>query len=158
MFTTRFIAFATLAAFAVVNVQAESHTITFANYCGYGTPTLVSQSGQILSTGGAYNAGGPIIGAIAYLQTGGCGLNGDYCTTVETTLKNGVGASSTDITLIPDHEFNVAAGFGYYNGCDNTGADCTYYGCPTAFYVPTDTHVQVGCSTDNVDLTITFCH
>ncbi|EIM83159.1 uncharacterized protein STEHIDRAFT_141346 [Stereum hirsutum FP-91666 SS1] len=157
MFATHFIAFATMAAVAFVGVRAETHTINFVNNCGFGTPTLVSQSGQILSTGGTYTAGGAIVGAIAYLQTGGCGLNGDYCTTVETTLKNGVGASSTDITLIPDHAFSVTTGFGYYNGCDGAGADCTYSGCPTAFHVSTDTFVQVGCSTDNVDLAITFC-
>lgn len=34
------------------------------------------------------------------LFVGGCGLNGDYCTTVEATLDN-VG-SSADITLIPE--------------------------------------------------------
>ena len=43
-------------------------------------PTLRSQSGATLSTGGAYTANGPLVGAIAYLQTGSCGANGEGCT------------------------------------------------------------------------------
>ncbi|KAE9395181.1 hypothetical protein BT96DRAFT_885841 [Gymnopus androsaceus JB14] len=145
--------------FAVISslvalVAAESHTISFTNLCGGGTPTLVSQNGAILSTGGAYTADGPIVGALAYLQTGGCGLNGDFCTTVETTLING--GSATDITLVPDHEFSVTSGFGYYNGCDGTGLDCQEPDCPGAFTDSTNGWI-ISCATDNVDLAITFC-
>ncbi|KAF9026615.1 hypothetical protein BDZ89DRAFT_1039897 [Hymenopellis radicata] len=78
---------------AIALVAGESHTIHFDN----------SQSGAVLSTGGDYTSNGPIIGAIAYLQTGGCGFNGDSCTLVETTLINPTSAgagSSTDISLI----------------------------------------------------------
>ncbi|KAE9399171.1 hypothetical protein BT96DRAFT_920267 [Gymnopus androsaceus JB14] len=110
----------------VAFVAAETHTITFTNN---------------------------------YLQTGGCGLNGDSCTAVETTLQNptspGAG-SATDITLIPDHAFSVTSGFGYFDGCDGTGLDCTSASCPGAFTDPTNGDI-VSCEADNVNLAITFC-
>lgn len=89
-------------------------------------PTLV-QGGRILSTGGDYVSNGPLTAAIAYLQTGNCLLNGENCSTLETTLKNPTCAgcgSSTDVSLIPPHKFSVTTGFGYYNGCDGTGNNC----------------------------------
>ncbi|EGO03623.1 hypothetical protein SERLA73DRAFT_83713 [Serpula lacrymans var. lacrymans S7.3] len=153
-------AVALVAAVTVISgVNAESHTVTFSNNCGYGTPTLI-QNGNVLSTGGAYTSNGPLTGAIAYLQTGNCGFNGDSCTMVETTLVNPTSAgsgSSTDITLIAPHSFSVTTGFGYYNGCDGAGSDCTSASCTTAFHDPSQTYVQVACQVDNVDLSITFC-
>ncbi|KAJ7627247.1 hypothetical protein FB45DRAFT_1029605 [Roridomyces roridus] len=96
-------AFAFLA-LAVSTVSAETHTVTFDNRCNTGTPTLISNTGTVLSTGGAYTTNAALFGAIAYLQTGGCGFNGDHCTMVEITLRNppspGAG-SSVDLTLIP---------------------------------------------------------
>ncbi|KLO16766.1 hypothetical protein SCHPADRAFT_937629 [Schizopora paradoxa] len=151
------IAVAVASAFALV--KAETHTVHFENKCGRGTPTLV-QNGKILSTGGDFTSNGPLISAIAYLQTGNCLLNGEGCTLVETTLVNPTSAgsgSSSDISLIPPHAFNVAAGFGYFGGCDGAGADCTSANCPTAFFQPDDTHVQVACQSNNVNLAITFC-
>jgi hypothetical protein len=47
---------------------------------------MLIQGPNTLSTGGAYTSNGPLIGAIAYLQTGSCGFNGENCITVETTL------------------------------------------------------------------------
>ncbi|PIL32322.1 hypothetical protein GSI_05568 [Ganoderma sinense ZZ0214-1] len=138
----------------VGTVVAESHTVHFTNNCGFGTPTLI-QGPNVLSTGGDYTSNGPLISAIAYLQTGSCGFNGEGCTLIETTLENG--ASSTDISLIPPHTFSVTSGFGYFNGCDGAGADCTSADCSTAFHQPNDTFVQVACTVDNVDLAITFC-
>ncbi|VDB95501.1 unnamed protein product [Peniophora sp. CBMAI 1063] len=160
MFFPSLITSAIVSLAAVAGVYAESHTITFVNKCGRGTPTLRAQNGAVLSTGGAYTINGPLIGAIAYLQTGGCGANGENCLLVETTLRNppspGAG-SSTDLSLIPPHAFSVTTGFGYYNGCNGAGADCTGPSCTTAFHKPTDTYVQVQCETNNVDLSITFC-
>jgi len=146
---------------AIVAVNAESHTIHFTNDCGFGTPTLV-QNGVILSTGGDFVANGPFRSAIAYLQTGSCGLNGEGCTLIETTLVNPTtsgSGSSTDISLIPPHTFSVTSGFGYFGAaaCDGLGADCTNANCNTAFHMPNDTQVQVACQADNVDLAITFC-
>ncbi|KAH7912369.1 glycopeptide [Hygrophoropsis aurantiaca] len=143
---------------AALGVHAETHTITFTNNCGYGTPTLV-QNGNILSTGGPYTSNGPFESAIAYLQTGNCGLNGEECTMVETTLVNPTtpgSGSATDVTLIPPHVFSVTSGFGYYNGCDGTGYDCTSASCSGAFTDPTNGLI-VSCEADNVDLAITFC-
>ncbi|KZT07556.1 uncharacterized protein LAESUDRAFT_758557 [Laetiporus sulphureus 93-53] len=153
---SKFTASLVAVAIALVHVNAETHTVTFTNDCGgSGYPILRAQDGTILSTGGAYTIDGPLIGAIAYLQTGGCGDNGEYCTLIETTLENG--ASSTDISLIPPHEFSVTSGFGYYDGCDGAGADCTYADCPTAFHSSGQTGVQVACTADNENLAITFC-
>ncbi|KAJ4474445.1 glycopeptide [Lentinula aciculospora] len=150
---------ALVAAAFVVEAQAqETHTVTFTNLCGEGVPTLKA-NGVTLSSGSPYTSHGPLIAAIAYLDVG-CGANGEGCTTVETTLVNPTSpgsGSSTDITLIPPHSFSVSTGFGYYNGCDGAGADCTDPTCPTAFFKSTDTGVQVACQTDNVDLVITFC-
>ncbi|KAI0027429.1 glycopeptide [Vararia minispora EC-137] len=143
----------------VIGVHAESHMIIFDNRCGYGTPMLKA-NGQTLSTGGAYISNGPLTAAIAYLQTGTCGDNGENCVTVETTLVNPTSpgsGSSTDLSLIPPHAFSVPTGFGYFNGCDGAGALCASGSCPTAFFQPSDTQVQVACQTNNVNLAITFC-
>ncbi|KAJ7291939.1 hypothetical protein C8J57DRAFT_221628 [Mycena rebaudengoi] len=151
----------TLLAIAVSSVNAERHTITFDNRCQRGTPMLI-KGPDVLSRGEPYNHDGPIFGAIAYLQTGNCGFNGERCTLVETTLVNpnpnapGSG-SSTDISLIPPLAFSVTTGFGYWNGCQPAGANCDNPGCPTAFRVPSDTHVQVACQSNDVNLVITFC-
>ncbi|EKM54286.1 uncharacterized protein PHACADRAFT_258034, partial [Phanerochaete carnosa HHB-10118-sp] len=107
-------------------VTAESHTIAFDNQCGMGTPTLIL-NGQIVSTGEPYTQTSTISG-IAYLQTGNCGFNGENCTLMEMTLNDptcpGCG-SSTDISLIPPHAFNVEASFSYYNGCNGQGTTCS---------------------------------
>ncbi|KAF7292100.1 Glycopeptide [Mycena indigotica] len=146
-------------AVAIAGVSAETHTVTFDNRCGFGTPQLI-QGSRVLSSGGAYTSNGPLWSAIAYLQTGNCLFNGERCTTVETTLVNPTSpgsGSSTDISLIPPHSFSVTTGFGYYRGCDGAGANCNGPNCPTAFRVPSDTHVQVACQSNDVNLVITFC-
>ncbi|KAJ7617088.1 glycopeptide [Roridomyces roridus] len=144
----------TLLAFALSTVRAETHTVHFTNNCGFGTPTLI-QGPNVLSTGGDFTINGPLISAIAYLQTGGCGFNGENCVLVETTLENGF--SSTDLSLIPPHAFQVTTGFGYFNGCNGAGADCQEPNCPAAFESPDQTFKQVGCPAANVNLAITFC-
>ncbi|PPR01381.1 hypothetical protein CVT24_006219 [Panaeolus cyanescens] len=144
---------------AVIGANAETHTVHFDNRCGHGTPTLI-QGGRVLSTGGDFTSNGPLVAAIAYLQTGSCGFNGEGCTLLETTLVNPTSpgsGSSTDISLISPHAFSVTTGFGYFNGCDGAGADCSSPSCPTAFRQPSDTHVQVACQANNVNLAITFC-
>ncbi|THH09793.1 hypothetical protein EW145_g1751 [Phellinidium pouzarii] len=144
---------------AVIGAHAETHEVTFTNNCGSGTPMLI-QGPNVLSTGGTYVSNGPLISAIAYLQTGPCGFNGEGCTLIETTLVNPTtpgSGSSTDISLIPPHSFSVSSGFGYFSGCDGAGADCTSADCTTAFHQSTDTQVQVACQADNVNLAITFC-
>ncbi|KAF8185480.1 hypothetical protein K438DRAFT_1597204, partial [Mycena galopus ATCC 62051] len=131
--------------------HAETHTVHFTNRCGLGTPTLI-QGPNVRSTGGELLINGPLTGAIAYLQTGACGFNGEGCTLIETTLSNGF--SSTDISLIPPHTFSVASGFEYYDGCDGAGADCTSSGCSQVMTDPSQTYKQVGCAAANVNLMV----
>ncbi|THU97547.1 glycopeptide [Dendrothele bispora CBS 962.96] len=143
----------------VASVSAERHTVHFDNRCGRGTPMLI-QGPNVLSTGGDFTSNGPLTSAIAYLQTGNCGFNGEGCTIVETTLVNPTSpgsGSSTDISLIPPHSFSVTTGFGYFNGCDGVGQDCTSGSCPQAFHVDSDTQVQRACQVNDVNLAITFC-
>lgn len=138
--------------------NAEQHTIRMVNKCGTGTPTLILD-GQIVSTGADYVGSGSVSG-IAYLQTGDCGFNGENCCLLEMTLGNPTvpgGGSSTDISLIPPHAFNVQTSFAYFGGCDGQGADCSSGNCDTAFFNPNDNQVQVQCETDNVNLLIEFC-
>lgn len=140
-------------------VNAETHTIRLVNNCGFGTPTLI-QNGVVLSTGGDFTRDGPIPATISYLQTGSCGFNGEGCTLVEATLQNPTtpgSGSSADISLIPSHAFSVTSGFGYFNGCDGAGTDCTNPDCPMAFRQPDDTFAQVACQANDVGLAITFC-
>jgi len=144
---------------SVISALAEKHTISFDNQCGYGSPRLI-QKGNILSTGDPYTSSGPFWAGIAYLQTGNCLLNGERCTLVEMSLANptcsGCG-SSVDISLIPPLAYSVPASFSYSGGCDGQGATCSSQACKTAFFVPTDNHVQVQCQEDDVNLLITFC-
>ncbi|KAJ7476597.1 glycopeptide [Mycena latifolia] len=149
-------------ALAIGMAHAETHTITFTNKCKSGTPKLI-QGPNVLSSGDKpFTIHGPLRGAIAYLQTGNCGFNGENCIIVETTLVNPTtpgSGSSTDLSLIKPHKFSVKTGFKYFNGCHG-GADCTNpkepAHCP-AFHHPKDTGVQVACQADNVNLAITFC-
>ncbi|KAI0087986.1 glycopeptide [Irpex rosettiformis] len=132
--------------------NAETHTITFDNQCGRGTPTLIVD-GKVVSTGAPYTSTGTISG-IAYLQTGECLFNGENCSLLEMTLTNpasgciGCG-SSADISLIAPHKFNVVSGYSFYNGCDGQGHTCASATCKDAFFQPNDNQVQTGCQADN---------
>ncbi|CAE6358572.1 unnamed protein product [Rhizoctonia solani] len=146
---------------AALSVQAERHVVHFDNRCGRGTPTLI-QGGRVLSTGGDYVSNGPLVAAIAYLQTGQCGFNGENCSMLETTLKNPTCAgcgSSTDVSLIPPHKFHVTTGFGYYGGCDGVGNNCKSASCcPSGAFCKTDDYQsQRQCQANDVNLAITFC-
>lgn len=152
---SKLIAFTLAVALAFAQVNAESHTVIFTNKCDFGTPILRASNGEILSVGGDYTSDGPLVGAIAYLQTGPCGDNGEGCTVIETTLQNDY--SSTDISLVPPHKFSVTGGFGYFDGCNGAGADCAYSTCPTALLYSNQTWLQVACTDLNVNLAITFC-
>ncbi|GJE94950.1 hypothetical protein PsYK624_111260 [Phanerochaete sordida] len=140
-------------------VSAETHTISFDNQCGKGTPQLLV-GGKVVSTGEPYTFNGIISSAIAYLQTGPCGFNGEGCTLLEMTLVNPTApgsGSSTDISLITPHALNVPASFSYYGGCNGQGASCDSGSCTSAFHVFNDNQVQVQCETNNANLLISFC-
>ncbi|KZO97696.1 hypothetical protein CALVIDRAFT_512853 [Calocera viscosa TUFC12733] len=143
--------------------RAESHTISFINSCGSGTPTLIL-NGQVASSGAPYTSSGSLSG-IAYLQTGACNFNGENCSLLEFTLTDNGGqggVSSVDVSLIPPHAFSVPTGF-YYDGvaeCQGDGNACDDANCGPdhAFFQSTDYTAQVQCSTDqDVNLVITFC-
>ncbi|KAM5544753.1 hypothetical protein V8D89_001651 [Ganoderma adspersum] len=144
-----------------LSVRAEIHTIHLENSCGFGTPTLVS-NGVILSTGADYTSNGPI-NATAYLQTGSCGINGENCTAVDISLTNAIpsdpgSGSSAAVDIVPPHAFTSVTGFGYYNGCDGAGQDCTNPNCIEDIPGPPPKRiVPVFCQVDNVNLAITFC-
>ncbi|KAG1730412.1 uncharacterized protein EDB91DRAFT_786443 [Suillus paluster] len=158
MYSSLFFSFF-LAIFSVVGVGAsETHTIKFINQCGHGTPCLVV-NGQNVSTGQDYTVQNTFSG-IAYLQTGQCNVNGEECTLLEMNLINPTCAgcgSSSDISLISPHVFNVEASFAYYNGCDGFGADCNTPNCASAFYAPEDWYAQRACQANDVNLLIAFC-
>ncbi|KAF7300090.1 Glycopeptide [Mycena kentingensis (nom. inval.)] len=144
-----------LIAFKVAAVQAEMHTVSFDNRCGFGTPTLI-QGGTVLSTSAPFTRAGPIQGATAYLQTGKCAFNGAGCTVVDITLSNK--GSVVDINLIPPQSFSVATGFRFIPACDGSpGADWTSPECPQAIHKPEDIHAEVHCDIDDVNLVVTFC-
>ncbi|KAJ8087894.1 hypothetical protein PM082_006751 [Marasmius tenuissimus] len=159
-FSSLFTSFVVFAA-ATSAVMGESHKVQFVNKCGRGTPKLI-QNGQTLSSGGTYTSNGPLTAAIAYLQVGSkCGLNGENCMIVETTLRNPTSpgsGSSTDLSLIAPHKFDVAIKFQYNNGCSN-GATCSNANCPPtdAFHKPSDTGAQRACQVNDAGLVITFC-
>ncbi|KAL1678810.1 hypothetical protein EV122DRAFT_211154 [Schizophyllum commune] len=135
---------------------AETHTVSFDNRCGYGEPVIFQNFKQLNSNGGSYTFNGPATAVIAYLQNGNCGQSGENCSLMELTLING-GVSSADISLIPPHSFSQTIGFGYYNGCDGAGKQCTNANCPEAFHVTDDYGAQVQCTANDVNLAITFC-
>ncbi|KAJ7096340.1 hypothetical protein C8R44DRAFT_375208 [Mycena epipterygia] len=149
---------ALLVSACVAGVLAESHTVKFDNRCGYGTPQLI-KGGDILSTT-SYTSTGELAAAIAYLQTGSCGFNGEKCTLLELTLVDSVAVgagSSADISLIDPHTFSVPTRIQFYGVCDGISTTCDSPGCTTAFKQPDDTWVQIACQEDNANLLITFC-
>ncbi|KAM5544105.1 hypothetical protein V8D89_002291 [Ganoderma adspersum] len=137
-------------------MQAKSLVPSLAILAGL-IPTLES-GGNILSTGGDFTANGPI-NAVAYLQTGSCGVNGENCTTVNISLGNtnasdtGSG-SSVAIDLDPPHAFSAPTRFEYYSGCDGAGEDCTNPDCQV---LRVGAPPPIVCQTDNANIVITFC-
>ncbi|KAF8124122.1 glycopeptide [Boletus edulis] len=124
MLSSRLLAQVAVPVLLALRANAETHLIKFVNQCGYGTPALMYNGKNVL-TGDTYTSNGPFSG-IAYLQTGGCNLNGENCTLLETTLINPTCAgcgSSTDISLIPPHKYSVETSFAYYDAphCDGKG-------------------------------------
>ncbi|KAF5321883.1 hypothetical protein D9619_002163 [Psilocybe cf. subviscida] len=144
----------------ILQAFAETHTVHFDNRCGFGTPTLVNaETLQILSTGEDFTINGPLQIAVAYLQTGDCGLLGEGCTLIEITFANptspGLG-SSADINLIPPQAFSVASGFEFINAeCEGRGLDCTSSTCAAAVRSP-EAPVVV-CLAANASIAISFC-
>ena len=53
-------------------------------------------------------------------------------------------------TTPSSHTFSVPTGFGYYNGCDGVGNDCTSADCAGAFHKTDDYGAQRQGTADNV--------
>ncbi|KAF9476658.1 hypothetical protein BDN70DRAFT_882125 [Pholiota conissans] len=140
-----FISVVVLAITAVIGARA-SHTISFINNCGFGTPTLL-QGNTVLSTGGAFTSNGwP--SAIAFLQTGSCGINGEDCTFVDITPTNSGSGVSVNISVPPPPlSARGSVKFAFTNGCSGTET-CTGTKCATT---------PVECDAPNANLAITFC-
>ncbi|GJE97617.1 glycopeptide [Phanerochaete sordida] len=161
MIAANFFSLAVLGAGVVLGARAETHTVSFVNNCGFGTPIL-EVNGQTVSTGQSVTFNGPVMDAIAFLQTGGCGDNGEDCALVEITLENSTSpgsVSSGDILLIPPHQFSVPTSFEFIGAmCTGSGASCPDVDCggPGIGRNPDDP--QVVCVGNNVGVVITFCN
>ncbi|KZV76449.1 hypothetical protein PENSPDRAFT_420349 [Peniophora sp. CONT] len=115
MIYAAFTSLVTVALVSFMGVQAVTHTITFANECGRGTPTLVGSNGAVLSTGAPFTINGPLTGATAYLQTGSCGSQGENCCTLDIN-DNGAGPVCT--TQCPATECSANGGNLAITFCD----------------------------------------
>ncbi|GJE97615.1 glycopeptide [Phanerochaete sordida] len=146
---------------AAAQTSTELHMIQFVNNCGFGTPLLKASTNNItISMGEAVTISGPLVDAVAFLQTGSCGDAGEGCTAVSITLRNPTSpgdGSSVVILEAPPYAFSVATGFGYFNGCDGAGQDCTFPGCPDPGCLPGHCPEPTDCEADNVNLAVTFC-
>ncbi|EIW52330.1 glycopeptide [Trametes versicolor FP-101664 SS1] len=150
-----FIVSVAVAVCASTLVSAEGH-LRIIYRCGSGTPTLV-QGGRVLSTGGDFVSNGPLNSAVAYLQTGQCGFDGQNCAAVEMTLAN-PSDSFADISLIPPHAFNVGSvSFRFFGTCSGFGATCASAGCGAAMHSADDTGAIVFCGESDVNLLVEFC-
>ncbi|KAJ7638148.1 hypothetical protein B0H17DRAFT_1216809 [Mycena rosella] len=118
-----------------------------------------------------FTINGPLLGAIAYLQTGENILDiiemmtsrqpakvvADSMAKAAPWSKPALcnnGFSSAELSLIPSHSFFVTIGFGFFDGCDGAGADCTFPRCEPEFTDPSQTFKQVGCGAANVNLAV----
>ncbi|KAH9830061.1 glycopeptide [Rhodofomes roseus] len=146
----------------VVHAQ-EQHIVSIVNNCGKGYPVLGGLDGrQFYPTSEPVVFVGPALGLFSYLQytdddgNNVCEQNGEGCTTIEASLNSN--GSSADISLVPPHAFSVTTGFGYYDGCDGAGLDCTNADCPGAKkHNSSQGWLPISCSAANVSLGITFC-
>ena len=90
----------------------------------------------------------PVCGVLIACLPGLCGINGENCTAVDISLANAIpsdpsSGSSAAVDIVPPHAFTSVTGFGYYNGCDGTGAVCRSQECDAQYH-------PVPCDADNV--------
>ncbi|KAN0101273.1 hypothetical protein V8E55_001257 [Tylopilus felleus] len=134
--------------------SAETHTIKFINKSVISSPSLMYNGQDVLNGSDTYTSTGTYSGIAFSSRLGPCNTNGENCVLLETTLINPTCAgcgSSTDISLIPPHAYNVETSFAYYNGCDGQGQTCSGPNCTSsAFFASNDNFVQVECQITNV--------
>ncbi|KAF8600276.1 hypothetical protein BDV93DRAFT_496924 [Ceratobasidium sp. AG-I] len=140
----------------------ESHTITFQNNCGKGTPQL-QRNGKILSTGEPFTQKGRHLVATAWLATDGCGPSGENCTLVELDLMNAINTttdSSTNILIADQYKFSVPVKFQYFGSC-STSNECLSASCCPQGAVCNDSEPdnmsERLCLANNANVAITFC-
>ncbi|KAE9409376.1 hypothetical protein BT96DRAFT_970278 [Gymnopus androsaceus JB14] len=170
---------ALIAMIFVAGTRAETHTVSFLNNCGEGTPTLMQNGARFLLE--------KITQLTVFLirpsriSTSPVCANGADCTAVVITLSNEIVISPT--TTYNVHRFGSSSSLlcryrirvrcapmaktiqvltrnsidRYYNGCDDLGADCLEAGCIEGYQSGDTAIPQIICEDDNADIVITFC-
>ncbi|KAJ7590425.1 hypothetical protein C8J56DRAFT_592308 [Mycena floridula] len=137
-------------------VNAE-HSVVMQNSCGTGVPTLDKVPSLVLNTRTSMYTN-ETIKAVAFLNTGVCGPNGEHCTVVDIELGTRSDGSSTAlISLVPPNRFTVPVSFVYFNGCDGASQTCRTAGCPNAGNVDFARQGIVQCAAPEASLSIIFC-
>ncbi|KAK0199450.1 hypothetical protein DFS33DRAFT_235124 [Desarmillaria ectypa] len=128
-----------------VSVALAAHTIRFFNYCGTGTPTIVTHSSRTSLDGGAtYSSANDDDGVIyTFLEQGSCGNDGKECTTVNIDL------TIPEASISQTNNFSVPLSLQY--SCANNSthfAQCYFSNCD-----PT----PILCDSFDSELIVTFC-
>ncbi|KAK0193195.1 hypothetical protein F5146DRAFT_372892 [Armillaria mellea] len=128
-----------------VSVVSASHSIRFFNYCGSGTPTIVTHGSRTsLDVGTTFLSNSDVDGVIhSFLEQGTCGNNGTECTTVDVDL------TIPEASISKTNQFSVPLSLQY--SCANNSiyfAECYSSNCnPT----------PISCNSFDSQLIITFC-
>ncbi|KAK0218588.1 hypothetical protein EDD85DRAFT_352555 [Armillaria nabsnona] len=128
-----------------VSLTSASHIIRFFNYCGSGTPTIVTHSSRTtLDSGATYSSNNDDDGVIyAFLEQGSCGKNGTECTTVDVDL------TIPEASISKASEYSVPLSLQY--SCANNSIN--FAQCYSSNCAPT----PVSCNSFDSNLIITFC-
>ncbi|KAK0442604.1 hypothetical protein EV421DRAFT_569584 [Armillaria borealis] len=128
-----------------VSVASASHIIRFFNYCGFGTPTIVTHSSRTTLDGGTtFSSNNDDDGVIyTFLEQGSCGNDGTKCTTVDVDL------TVPEASISRASKYSVPLSLQY--SCANNSiyfAQCYSSNC-----APT----PISCNSFDSQLIITFC-
>ncbi|KAK0486676.1 hypothetical protein EDD18DRAFT_671097 [Armillaria luteobubalina] len=128
-----------------VSAVSGSHSIRFFNYCGSGTPTIVTRGSRTsLDVGITFYSNNDDGGVIhSFLEQGTCGNNGTECTTVDVDL------TIPEASISKTSEFSVPLSLQY--SCANNSiyfAQCYSSNC---------TPTPISCNSFDSQLIITFC-
>ncbi|KZV68928.1 hypothetical protein PENSPDRAFT_502878 [Peniophora sp. CONT] len=138
---------------------SESHTVSFINNCGFGTPVLLVDE-VVVSNGSDYSSDMSIIKGVAYLDQDGCASGGsESCMEIEINLSNS-SPSFVDILLIPPQVYRSAACVTYSDGCDGASLTCTGPDCSEAIISeddPSGSGAVLVCEDSDANVIITFC-
>ncbi|KAK0470443.1 uncharacterized protein EV420DRAFT_115011 [Desarmillaria tabescens] len=129
-----------------ISAASAAHTIRFFNYCGSGTPTIVTHNSRtsINDGTGTYSSANANDGVLhAFLEQGSCGNDGEECSTVDVDLAVPVASvSQTDKFSVPlSLQYSCANNSIYFAQCYDSNC------APT----------PISCNSFDSDLIITFC-